>query len=497
METNCINDIQPNTSQSLSEISLASLRQLKSPLGAFFQVSLPESREPLFCQNVVRILPGKRLVAFGTWGDKTVVIKLFYARGKSAQHAERDYEGIKILTDGAVLAPAVYYHGPALNKRIRVIVFEKIAGLNLDDIWQGKQNIKSLHRLLKAMTIELATQHVLGILQHDLHFKNFIIQKNRIYTIDGGAVEVFDKPLSKIISIDNLALFFAQLGVGKIALKQSLFQLYAQSRGWQRKEKDLKRLELSEKNWQKSRWENYSEKIMRTCTAFMRLSSSRSAIMYDRSYETSELLSCLKNPDAKMTTAQILKNGRSATVAKIKIDQHEMVLKRYNIKGIFHWLRRCLRPTRAACGWKLGQLLRISDIPTAKPIAYIEKTFLGLRNKSYFLMEYVEGVTAGEFFETISVSDPVAIDVAQQIVEIFFDLALLKITHGDLKKTNILIRDNNPVLIDLDGMTLHKSNYAFKLAFKAEIKRFMENWHSFPSVYKLFDGLIKQKILNE
>ncbi len=493
METNCINNIQSNAPHALEEISLVFLRQLKSPLGKSFQLSLPEDNGTLLCHEVVRILPGKRLVAFGTWGKKTVVIKLFYAPGKAVQHAQRDYQGIKALAEAAVLAPAIYYRGTATNKRIQIIVFEKIVGKNLDDVWQAKKNVAELKSLLKAMTIELATQHVLGILQHDLHFKNFIIQKKRIYTIDGGAVEVFNKPLSKIKSIDNLALFFTQLGIGKNELKNSLFQIYAKSRGWQRKEKDLARLRFSEDKWQQLRWENYRNKIMRTCTAFMRLESPSSMVIYDRNYETHALLSCLKDPDSLFATADILKNGRSATVAKMKIDDHEVVVKRYNIKDSLHWLRRCLRSTRAMTSWSLGQLLHLFDISTAKPIAVIEKRFLGLRGKSYLLMEYIDGVTAGDFFAQASAEDPATINVAEKIVELFFNLATLRITHGDLKKTNILIRDNTPVLIDLDGMSLHSSESSFKRAFRLETKRFMENWRSTPSIHKLFERLIKEK----
>src|SRR5205085_2272884 len=122
--------------------------------------------------------------------------------------------------------------------------------------------------ILHAMTIELATQHVIGVLQNDLHLKNYLVSGRKIYTLDSASMEFDDKPLNKKVSLTNLALFFAQLGVGTDELRQKLFHVYTKSRGWIIKEADVDHLMQSLKNWNQLRKQRYEKKIFRNCTTF-------------------------------------------------------------------------------------------------------------------------------------------------------------------------------------------------------------------------------------
>ncbi len=471
------------TWRNLQQASLATLKP--------FQLQLMDSEQPLYCEEFVRVLPGKRLVAFGHWAGKEVVAKLFFAPRQATRHIARDVQGINGLKTAGVLTPTIYFQGVSQDKHIQVLLFERIKGLGLDDIWRLKQDVEEVLPLMHAVTLELATQHVLGILQHDLHFKNFLIKGKNIYTLDGGEVEISHTPLDKKESLNNLGLFCAQLGVEAKGLMQILFQTYAKSRGWLIKKQDIDDLKSAMLKHSKKRWKNFRKKIMRTCSAFVRVNRSTGITLYDRSYESVDLLNCLKNPDTvfSATDTVMLKEGRSATVAKIYLKGKPYVMKRYNIKNATHGLRRSLRATRAAMGWQLGQHLILMGVATAKPIAFIEKRFLGLRARSYLLMEYIEGENAGEFFAH---DDENALPMAKKIVTLFENLAQLNLTHGDLKKTNILMRDHTPVFIDLDGMKEHRTKLGFKRAFQQEMKRFMLNWRNQPKTYKLFEELLNQ-----
>jgi tRNA A-37 threonylcarbamoyl transferase component Bud32 len=222
-----------NIANFLQEFSWSSLRAGNRATVAPFQLALNDSKDTLFCHEIVRVIPGKRLVAFGTFAGKPVVAKLFYEPGNAVRHARREYTGIKALLDNGVLTPQLYYHGMAQDRKVQVLIFEKIThAQSLDAIWENRSSIKELLPLLNALMIELATHHVLGILQHDLHFKNFLIKKKHIYSIDGGDLQVFDKPLTKKDSLDNLGLFFSQFGVCSEELQQALFQVYAQARSF-------------------------------------------------------------------------------------------------------------------------------------------------------------------------------------------------------------------------------------------------------------------------
>lgn len=125
-------------------------------------------------------------------------------------------------------------------------------------------------------------------------------------------------------------------------------------------------------------------------------------------------------------------------------------------------------------------------IATPKPVSFIEKRFLGLRGKSYAVTEFVEGIDAGEFFSQPRDQQDL-VQVITEIVKQFESLAQLKLTHGDLKKTNIIINHLKPVLIDLDGMKEYTSDHLFQRQFKQEMNRFLENWRYQPTIYNLFN----------
>jgi len=51
----------------------------------------------------------------------------------------------------------------------------------------------------------------------------------------------------------------------------------------------------------------------------------------------------------------------------------------------------------------------------------------------------------------------------QQIKNLLDKMGKYRITHGDLKHTNILVTENGPVLTDLDGMKVHRWNWLSRI----------------------------------
>jgi tRNA A-37 threonylcarbamoyl transferase component Bud32 len=483
-----IENIQ-NNSDSSELLTWKKLHRFDAVIPVPFQLTLTDSKTPLQCNEIIRIIPKKRLVAFGLWNNKPVVAKLFYERRKRAKyHCEQDVQGINALMAANIPTPKLFYHGTSDNQRIQVLLFEKITpSYSLDEIWQGKVNIAELIPLMRGVMLELATQHVLGILQHDLHLKNFLIAQKKIYTLDGGGIEKCDTPLDKQRSLENLGLFFAQLGVGTEQLRKELFKYYAELRSWIVKKSDIVTLETAITKSNQQRWRQFQKKIFRNCTAFKNIKTLTRFIMFDQSATSPEFLQFLHNPDiAFKDKNNFLKAGRTSSVAKITINNRIFVVKRYNIKNTWHWLRRCFRSTRAVSSWRLAQRLHLFGISTPKPIACIENRFLGLRGKSYFVMDYVEGQHLGKHLA----NNKNFSETAKHVVMLLNNLSELQITHGDLKMTNILISNHGPYLIDLDGMTEHTSQSSFKRAYKQELIRFMQNWKNSPDIHTLFDSLL-------
>lgn len=488
-----ISYISDTTRNKIEELTWHKLQDMHLATAVPFLLTLTDQEPPVYCEKIVRLIPKKRLVVFGTWNEQPVVIKFFYDSRSAKRHYEREREGIESLLSSGVPTPRILFHGPLFKKRVYVLVFEQITeAYSLDELWQQKASPEELISVLHAFTIELATQHVLGIIQHDLHFKNFLLKGNQIYTLDGGSIESFHELLPKKTSLEHLALFFSQLGVGTDDLQQALFQCYTQSRGWIVKPADTQLLHSAVKKWNELRKNNYLEKIQRNCSAFVKIKKPMSLVMCDRDYFSEKFQKFLVNPESAFahTQMEVLKAGQSSTVIKAIVDEKTVVIKRYNIKSAWHWVRRSLRSTRAADSWKLANTLRLFGISTPKPIAFIEKRFLGLRNKSYFVMEHVKGPNLAEYFANYEASDAHFEKIAARVVTLIKNIAQLKMSHGDLKATNILIEKDQPVLLDLDGMKEYKTHRKAKRVYKNEIKRFMKNWKNQPAVRLLFEKLV-------
>jgi len=491
--TSCIENMQDNLTQA-QEMTWKNLAKANLATTVPFKLALDtQDASSIECEKILRVIPGKRLIVAATWNDQPVVAKLFYEPWKAKRHSTRELKGIETLLTSGVPTPKLLFHGTAQKKRVSVLLFEHVMeARNLYDVWQEQADLEELTTLMQAVTIELATQHVLGIVQRDLHLKNFLLKNNQILTLDGGSIQCFHKSLAKKPSLDHLGLFFAQLGVGTEQLQQELFQTYVRARGWIVKSVDVRYLQTVIKKWHRRRWQRYVAKLKRSSSAFAKIATPQKWIMYDRNYDLPEFQQFLANPEAifNQQPTKILKAGRTSTVAKITLDNKVFVVKRYNVKGVWHWLRRSLRPTRAVASWQLAHLLRLFGIPTAKPVACIEKRFLGLRNKSYFVMEYISGAHLGDYFKHYQKEDTRFVTMAARVMALFNNLAKLRISHGDLKMTNILIENERPILIDLDGVTEHRSVKKVQRAYKNEIKRFMQNWEDRPDVKKLFEELI-------
>lgn len=450
----------------------------------------------LTLDKVLRIVPKRRLVAYGTWQDKAVVAKLFFDPQHAKRHMEKDAEGVRTMRENKIPTPALYYQGYCANKRVYVLLFERIFDAkSLNDLWWHKENVEEVLPILKAVTVEIATQHVLGVVQQDLHLKNFLLTRKTIFTLDGGQIEKTPYLLPKKESMQNLALFLSQLGVGFEKYQEALFRHYAKARGWLLKKEDIVELFLSIKKWNEERWRQFDKKIVRESTDFSVMKDFSTFGVFNRHYLGPEFVNFLRHPDAifNQPVLNILKAGRSSTVIGVKLDGRDYVVKRYNMKSFWHRLRRSLRVTRAYTSWRLAQKLQLFGVATAKPVAFIDKTFFGLKGQcSYYVMEFVPGEQAGDYFERFK-KQPEKVDaMIREITMLLRNTAKVEITQGDLKITNILIdAEEKPVLIDLDGAAEHLSISSLRSAWRKEIKRFLRNFEAQPDILEKFKQAFK------
>lgn len=483
------------TTIDIRTVSSAELYQADYQFQTPFIVELPTGE--FFAEEVVRLIPKRRMVVFGSWRGVPAVAKLFYDRKCATRHLAADVAGVKSMQDYKIPTPRLFYAGDCQDKKIQILIMERILeATSLETLWLERETDECVFATLHAVMVEVATQHVLGVMQRDMHLGNFLLSGKTIYTLDGAQISVKPQLLAKHESMENIALLLSQLGAGVQLLQQSLFLHYARARGWLLKPSDTTEIMFLIKQCDVQRWRRFEKKIFRHSTEFNRIARMGWRGMVERRYQNTDLNHFLKDPDSAFghPAAVMLKNGRSSTVIKLKLDDQDYVIKRYNIKNSVHRLRRLFRPTRAAHSWCLAQKLSLFQVNTAAPVAFIESNWLGLRGKSYFVMKNVKGTDVKSYLTPYESEPYAAANIMQRIANLILSLKKLEMTHGDLKATNIIVDERgHPYFIDLDGAREHASLTGLRKAWSQDVKRFMRNFNTLPALGSVFKRLLIER----
>ncbi len=479
---------------------LAALRQAQFDLQLPFTIFLPAGAEKnsqrLVCRKLLRLIPGKRMVCAALWEGQEVVVKLFLDSHKARRHCQRELAGVKALIAAGIKTPPLLFPGAMLAESMPLLIFAEIRpAATLLDLWLEAAGYDERQALLERACAAIAEHHKAGLLQSDIHWSNFLFSDEDLYTIDGDAVtdRSAGGELGRESSLANLALFLAEPYPGIDDYLDALWHCYCNCRGWSIAVGEVESLRFRIAGQRRYKVEKFVAKSQRSCTAFKAFSRESFQVVYDRAYQSSALDDLLRQPDALMSGGEMLKDGNSATVVRIRLADLDLVVKRYNIKNLKHACKRGLRPSRAAVSWKMGQRLSWWRIATPKPVAMLEKRVLGLRSTAYFISEYVDGSLAHDCLRRPGLPAAELANWLEQFTGLLRRLRDSGLTHGDFKATNFLCgRDAKLYLIDLDAMRhWPKPGSAFKRALKRDYKRLLANWQDRPEVERSFQNIIK------
>jgi len=455
------------------------------------QFRLEDGRQ-LNGQRLVRSLPGRREVWQAELEGQPVFAKFYLSAKRAKVHWQRELDGIRAFQQHGILTPELLYSGREQAHNWPVIITAQISeAVGLNDVWQRAETGRKL-QLLREMVILLASHHRAGICQMDLHLGNFILSGNNIFSLDGDGVKKFPAGQEQTASLDNLALFIAQLFPEWESQIPELYELYLSERGWPQSS-DSDDLLQRVRDARQRRWREYHNKLFRECTAFTCHKTTQRFEMVSCDLSGPGLDALLADLDASFPgKEQALKNGNTCTVWETVADGLKLVIKRYNVKGLLHGIKLSTRPGRAIVSWENAHRLLFYGIATPKPIAVAKIKQGLLKPVAYFLAEKVDGVDALRWFQEESVSMDEKRDMATSIATLFAQLEAQRISHGDLKANNILIAGAKPLLIDLDAMQQHEDEAIFRKSWERDLQRFMRNWKDLPEIEQLFVGCLQK-----
>lgn len=182
-----------------------------------------------------------------------------------------------------------------------------------------------------------------------------------------------------------------------------------------------------------------------------------------------------------------LKHDKTTTVAKVNWGDLSLVLKRYNPRSFGHKIKRCLRRSRAQRCWTMSSVFAGAGLNVAQPVFMVEQRFGFFRKNAYFANQCLQGQELLQTLPTMNESEQHSVVKAlRQAMQI---MQQNRISHGDLKASNLLWVDKQLFFIDLDAAQQHVSMLSWRRANKRDKRRFLKNWRDQPELLKLFSWL--------
>jgi len=453
-------------------LDAAALRAAGRTPPAPFRVALGGARE-VNVLRLLRVLPAKRVVGEGELDGRRVLVKLF-VDPHSARHWQRERRGIDAMLAAGIPTP------PAIDARVlpgggHVLLTAFLEGAaTVLDAWRPLAarppgDPGALEVLAPAYRL-LGQLHAAGLSHDDLHLGNFLRHGETLHLIDGDAVRADGAcPLAERRAARDLAMLIAQLPRTWDDHLAPLLDAYRAGGGRLPVQAVLDEALAAERAW---RLRDYLSKTGRDCSLFRVERRFNHYLAVVRS-EAEALAPLLADPDRSMAQGVLLKRGNTCTVARIELAGRLLVVKRYNLKNARHALSRLWRPSRGWHSWREGHRLRLFGVATPAPLALIEERWGPLRGRAWLVTEYCPGDNLLSHLAA-DVAPPPA--EAEALRTLFATLHRARISHGDLKATNLLWDAGALELIDLDAMRTHRSAAAHARAWRRDRIRLLRNW---------------------
>ncbi len=470
---------------SIASMTLQDLQNAKYQVASPFQLMI--SGQVIHCEQLLRIVPGKRMVFLGTYLNKKAIIKLFLHPSRAKIHWSREISGADLLSKHHILTPELTESGLS-DEGPYILIFRYIEGQNLAQFWLQNSQQEQQQQLKKMISV-LVRHHYSGLAHQDLHYGNFFLEaasndvESDIYTLDGEELKQSTAPLKKKERFNNLALFIAQTFDTTEKYSTILLAEYASLANMSLSKTDRTQFWHLIQNFQQGRIEHYLKKILRECTDVIYEKKRQSYTLCRREYHNQAVQQLLNQPELFFQNEQsvFLKQGNTCTVKSVLVGGEKYVIKRYNPKGMVYELMHKGQNSRARKSWINAHLLRFMGILTPEPVALIELTPSLGKRCSYFICKYQQGQSSWDFFcdERKLGNDKSTSNkqiVADTLIATLNQLSDYNITHGDLKGSNFLIDGTNVWMLDLDAMVQHKTKWRFKQSWQRDKIRFLKNW---------------------
>lgn len=333
------------------------------------------------------------------------------------------------------------------------------------DAWKQTGQHAECQKLVTELGAFLAQMLSSGIVHDDLHAGNILIHSDGLgqrhwFLIDPYNVQ--RKPRNdRAALLHTLALIIQSYWL-RLSVQDRL-------RGWLSFRQSMK-LHMSKANErqflvqlhrevQSRIYSVWNQRVRRNTKAnrdFYELRVRRSRAWASRDIPADWLAKFLFEPEQALKL-NIIKKSRHGLAAVISGPKEHLLLKKFQPRHAWDGLFGRWRRSPALHCYRMGYRLQTACVPTAKPLAVVEKHRHGQLLSSYVLTEYLQDtMPLGNYWPRIT--PKLQQQTLLRLADLIQRLHSFHLSHRDLKATNILVRPHadKPVeifIIDLRGVT--------------------------------------------
>jgi heptose I phosphotransferase len=450
--------------------------------------------------HIYRHVKGRKTIRF-VLNNKVYFAKIFYGISigeviKNLIKAQipvadvsHERQALEKLTSLGIDVPQVVAYGNdeanLLHRRSFIVMEAVEPSISLEDYlhaWKDKP------LLIRRELIKKVAQIARAVHQHGIHHRDFYIchfllkTPNDENTLSCENLELalidwhrarFKKSLPQSWQIKDLAALYFSVMSASLTRRDYLrfLQVYTQ--------RPLREV------FKNTLWDKVNNRALRLYKKIYFPQGFYKRILTSQDTPSPELLAVLSDPESIFTRAQatIIKKGLHSTLVKFNVDGRDIVIKRYPLRKGWLGFTQLFRTSRAARSWHYAHLLLANNIATPMPLALVEKRWGFLRRDSYYIMEYSDGISLGDYMSQISTQTTHSSDEAQKLFTewqtIHQQLLAAKITHGDSSHQNYLVTRNGLQVLDLDTMRQHFITWNLARRQQRDQSRFMKVWTSY------------------
>ena len=189
--------------------------------------------------------------------------------------------------------------------------------------------------------------------------------------------------------------------------------------------------------------------------------------------------------DTYMEKGEIIKDEEGHKIIRINLNEDVFVIKKYQIKGSWHYLRKLFSQTRAFVAWKASHWFNASGIRTINIVAVIERyNFLSTTESYLISLNQPE-----ERLDEVDLNKQQGYLIENRLSSFFKRLEWIGFNHGDAKSSNFFFGNNNLIVSDLDISKRGYFQFIQKNKLSKDKKRILK---SFEDNLKIKNSLLRR-----